>query len=745
MSFLTCNRNQTLTSLLSLYEIAVNPKTVLDNNLAPSTTISVNSYTNWDRIKRTYTDKELLENEPKYPTGEVLVKKGTSLLFLPSQLLRDLGRQPIREVIEATKFKPFITQQLHKLLNDPRYVRKSSNADQQVEVITEQTEVTCFIWNRSLNDWIDASRFISNAQTSVAKEGGSFNITFADVNCSYSPLVGWIPDNDEQNVTNQINKYSKEGESRRNNFYFNTILAENDLVYIKFEKLGLDTNNTDNINPANQVWDLIGLIDNISSNSSPALFTTSIRGRDLMKMLIEDGTIFFTSQFLGNIFVDQDTLLAKRNSFTLEEQELIYAMPTFQSLPTLLKYVLNKYSNLGIIPNGAFWGYGDSVILEKYKLQSTKLLRRSDGSIVDILNSKLTGERQGLWRIMDFVFDDEPANRLVTDPAFSQDNGSIINSIKKIVQEPLLEFYGDTYGDKYNFTIRKPPFDKKGYIGLVYGDVATEETSQTGKRLNSTSQARASSKLKKKIDSKIQQRLKGDVTDRTTSLSNFVIDIDDSEVLSESLQYHGDAYSWYRTIPIGLGALDETTQFLLSPIIAFDRYAEIWGSKTFSLEYNYTPASLLEDSQSDKIYKYAENQTFLDLQYIVQSHQYLPFTRTGTITLIGNRTIKRGLFIFYKPTQEVFYVDSVTNTRTAGNGPGQNTRTTTLSVSRGMREPFIKGKIEIINQVPQRVSYFDIIDTRILNTASINSQDALKNWKVNNDVFDFFVKRKQWS
>ena len=49
-----------------------------------------------------------------------------------------------------------------------------------------------------------------------------------------------------------------------------------------------------------------------------------------------------------------------------------------------------------------------------------------------------------------------------------------------------------------------------------------------------------------------------------------------------------------------------------------------------------------------------------DLKYSVESTCYLPFTRTGTITIKGgDRRIKRGTFIYFTPTNEIFYVDQV--------------------------------------------------------------------------------------
>lgn len=50
-----------------------------------------------------------------------------------------------------------------------------------------------------------------------------------------------------------------------------------------------------------------------------------------------------------------------------------------------------------------------------------------------------------------------------------------------------------------------------------------------------------------------------------------------------------------------------------------------------------------------------------DLIYIMESTAYLPFTRTGTITINGDRRIKVGTFIYFEPTNEFFYVSSVVN------------------------------------------------------------------------------------
>lgn len=701
------------------------------------------SITNWDAIKQLYSKIEIDENEPKYPSGDLLIKQGTAIVVENSVQDRDPDVQIIREESTLSKLPAFISQKLADLLNDPNYQTiKQDFSTGRVETIIEQNDVTVYIWCRAVDDWIDISHHINQVNTSVTSAGGVFTIALDDIECVWKGLEfdegEWEP---IEHSPIAMVKYRKDGSYKRPNFYLNTVLAENDLVYIKLGKLSGekdDDHHHSTIEPAHKIWDMIGLIDKVSNQVNINSTTTTIQGRDLIKLLIEDGSIFFSSQFLQNIFVDPNTLLARRNLFTKIEQSLIYNFASFKSVGLLLQYVVNKYSNIGIIPNSAFHSYGDSLMKEKYDLKKSSISATQGGDIYDQLDLELPTERQGLWRITDFVFDKEPGERLVSDSSFSQDNGSMINSIRKLCQEPFIEFRGDTYGDRYNFVVRKQPFDKNSYTGLVYGFVETD-------LIDPIYSFEKKGKDKLKLKNQIREETNQYLLSRKSTLSNYCIDIDDSQVLSHQLSFHREAYSWYRLIPRGLGTLDEGLEFALTPIVAFDEYAQIWGSKTMSIESNYTPSALLDDKKNEEQLKYLETQGFLDLQFLIQSNAYLPFTRQGSITIVGNRTIKRGLFIFFKPTNEVFYVDSVSHVRTVGNGSSENNMITTLQVSRGMVEPFIKGLRYRFGEGFEDVSYFNIINTDIDNKSSIDSKDTLKNWKVNKNVFDFFVQRRQFT
>ena len=192
-----------------------------------------------------------------------------------------------------------------------------------------------------------------------------------------------------------------------------------------------------------------------------------------------------------------------------------------------------------------------------------------------------------------------------------------------------------------------------------------------------------------------------------------------------------EVYSWYRLTPRGNFFGDSKGISLLQfPAIFFERYAEIWGSRPLSVVSNYIDYNYLSNSQNKVDLDYLTKQSTQDLAYIVETHAYLPFTRTGTITILGDRRIKKGMFIRFRPTAEVFYVESVSNSWVFNQGG--NDRVTTLVVSRGMVERFM--------DQTQRINYFNIIDLR----KDQEGKSIDNNFKVNDDVFDFFNKRQQF-
>jgi len=90
----------------------------------------------------------------------------------------------------------------------------------------------------------------------------------------------------------------------RSEVLFKNMIAENDVIFISFHERNFADNMSDDFfighhNLAEQEWDMIGLVD---TNSTGIVFensdvTSDISGRDLMKLLLEDGSYFFAKSF----------------------------------------------------------------------------------------------------------------------------------------------------------------------------------------------------------------------------------------------------------------------------------------------------------------------------------------------------------------------------------------------------------------------------------------------------------------
>lgn len=310
---------------------------------------------------------------------------------------------------------------------------------------------------------------------------------------------------------------------------------------------------------------------------------------------------------------------------------------------------------------------------------------------------KSVGDRlaPGIWQITKLLMDSSVSNRQIFDSSIAMQTGPLGNFFNKVCQQPLVELSGDTYGDQYYFMVRKPPFDEESI-------------------------------------KKMQK------------LTSFVID--SSEIISTNIGWaNSGIYSWYQLIPYAefLG-LDQTMLYM--PAIFFPEYAAIWGSKDLTVQsqyVNFYMSGYWDKNDDSKKKMNGDNiirNAVRDLKYLIESNAYIPFTRSGTITLNGDRRIKRGTLIVM-PNNEQFYVDEVSNSISFNNTSVE--RTTTLTVSRGMFKDYIDGK-KINGEL---ISYFKIIDFgkdfNINKITSENWKKTMSSWKVNVNVFAFFLKRSQ--
>ena len=307
----------------------------------------------------------------------------------------------------------------------------------------------------------------------------------------------------------------------------------------------------------------------------------------------------------------------------------------------------------------------------------------------------IAGERfaPGIWQITKLLMDSSIRDKQVLDSGISTQQGSLLNFFRKVCQEPLVELMGDTFGNQYYWIVRRPPFDKEGFEKMI---------------------------------------------ELTT------IDIDPKDIVSTDLTWNNQGiYSWYQYVPrADLLGIREANLFV--PAVFFPEFASVWGSKPLCIESNYynfafsgkNNKSKSENSQNaNNIIRNAVK----DFKYIVESNAYNPFTRRGTITIMGDRRIKRGTLIQHI-SGEIFYVDAVSNSFDIN--LGGVSRTTTLQVSKGMFPEYIYGK-EIDGEL---YSYFNIVEFGEENIDEMthkNWTDYISKWKVNQNVFTYFMSKQQ--
>lgn len=807
--------------------------------------------TNQERLELLYTEKEKGDNNIKIARLKLL-KVGV-IFYIPYGMVETVGLLTQGIEVVSNDVAAFKAKQLALLESNPGYERRfvlQKGSELVGDVFVKYPTLSIWIWSKALSDYNDSelllkdelysqvqgeliniTPFITKVTTNVTKSGGSFSISLAPITCRLEiseengrEVRKWSLKRgsvnrwgvDEYWGQDQMFDKVKDGELKRSQFFFHKVLQSNDLVFIKFESLKMEDREGENSSISigkdkiyQSVFDMIGLIDNVPLVINPANNDVSVEisGRDLSKLLQDDGTYFFN---LENI-TGQHRIAGKATQKNQLMGRLIgsnslYYLSLFQnnSIQYILQFIIQQLSTISVVPDNLFSFYGDEVntfftdnekvsenqkyerevsITEKRvrvtvvnyeaKLDFLKHIRENNTRRVvngrtvgwspqvylgerldrDQLPSTLDENRQvfqyrqtvwsgfyedfqqidniitlrntrpkestdrrfqekksrGIWQIIKLLVDKSITNRRLVDSSMSSGNGAILSFIQKACQEPFVEFYMDTYGDKFYLIARKPPWDKKGILSYIKYGNNTEE---------------------------------GEV------ISTPVIDIEGIQVEKEDLDFETTAYSWYTFRPQNVFAGGGTVlPVAYVPALFFEEYAEVWGSNPFSVVHSYNPYYPYIDDNGYTDLSRFEIQAYEDLRYIVESHAYLPFTRKGTITITGgDRRMKRGNWIRYKPTGEIFFVEGVQNNQSITLQTIE--RETIVTVSRGMVEEYIEG-VEV-NGV--NMSYFDIINTDIQiktkkysnGIIGVDREKIFENMGVNKNVFLFFLKRHQF-
>ena len=373
----------------------------------------------------------------------------------------------------------------------------------------------------------------------------------------------------------------------------------------------------------------------------------------------------------------------------------------------LAKHTLQKKGG-GVIYNASFsetFGSEKLITVNSVKGSSQQYVSAWDETIDNETEFKKPKEQTqydvteklapGIWQIVKLLIDSSAQDKQVADSSIAVQMGSIINFFRKVCQEPLVEFMGDTFGNNYYFMVRRPPFDKDGYLRMML---------------------------------------------------SACYQIGTDEIINTALDWNNqDIYSWYRYMPYAdvLG-ISEANYFC--PALFFPDIAAVWGSRPLCVQSNYFNFNFSgiynkdQDANKENELRIIRNMV-KDFRYIIESNVYNPFTRRGTITLKGNRRIKRGTLI-QLPTGEVFHVDAVSQSYSVSTGGVE--RSTTIQVSKGILSKYIN-EWETYNGT--KCSYFNIVDFGDYKEEDItqdNFREIISNWKLNYNVFSFFMSRRQF-
>ena len=237
----------------------------------------------------------------------------------------------------------------------------------------------------------DISRYVGAMTVNTTKNGGNFTLSLPHI--AVEKIVrgksglyeGTIVSAEIENKSYYKTAFADDT-SRNEDDYFNWLISPNDLIFLRFEKtveeINDDLNNrTGEPQLHGDVWDMIGLVDSvsISTDAQGTASNVTVKGRDLMKLLIDDGSFFFPiAMDLGarELFANASGVSVTSGGDGLGVQincknalnrlmgrsvsgNILPFRGSMFTLEFVLKEVINWLSNIAIAPDYLFTPWGD--------------------------------------------------------------------------------------------------------------------------------------------------------------------------------------------------------------------------------------------------------------------------------------------------------------------------------------------------------------------------------------------------
>lgn len=661
---------------------------------------------NLDIIWGTYDKEEQNKYKSDYDSGTLpYIKQGTTV-FCPK------GDTPI-SLVKAAKEGQFVSQQNFKaywgdnyeeLISDEEYLPDTNvtsalnGTGVNAKIISMNVRI--WIYVKSIDKVIDLSPYVLQVATTKSKQTGEFSVLLAPFYFNGSSFKFG------DSVLEQFNVVSNTGAQVKP--FQEKFIQNNDIVFIRFERLQKEKNKGEletgkrveleipiSKVARNNIWDMIGFVDTCTTSYEAQGNTKSItiEGRDINKLFSDDGCYFIPLLNVTDTF---------SHWYEMNEDSIWFKR----------NVLTGAFSNL-------LWSYQMKPIRECiwFIVNVMSNIGVAKNNVFDSWQDKRTKsydlgvkEKQsvnGIWQIFKVFVEDVLEKRVLIDSSIANPNGTLLEYMNRVCQFPLVEFYFDTYVNTIDLVVRQPPFNKDAILGAYKnGQYITVKTENT---------------------------------------------------YGYDLSYDTRSYSWYQLrVMSNHAGQNNTTSLAFVPIVYLSEYAEVFGNKKMSFTDQYLNYKETEGPKATQSLSNFQAAATNDLIYIMESTAYLPFTRTGTITINGDRRIKVGTFIYFEPTNEFFYVSSVVNNVSFLDGNLQ--RQTIVQVERGMYMPILSNSFSNVKDRKDNAGeeskdvkpdYFKLIDlTEIRNAAKQAEAGKIATLvmpKVDKDQFDYFLNRKMFS
>lgn len=359
---------------------------------------------------------DIKETTEIHPPATLYITKSNVKTFLISNE---------QKFVKEEDYNSFVGKEVSKILNNPEF-RKD-------EVIKGYPEISCYVWCKALHNLrvnskgedevvigkiINLSKFIQNAKINVSPTGGNFSIElpsipaeeFYELSDNERAYKSWdynrkdiIHTDNSLVVKTQLHKSLDRvsgvtvGSSSRDIQEIRTVqfpmvaISTNDIVFIKFEKLEMETQDIvksfelhESQLPGN-VFDMIGLIDNVTVSTSYNNISITLQGRDIMKLILDDGSFFFYNSYTnpsskdgifmneteGNGDVSSVLNVALKDGWSTAGRffgdgrrggtgiVMGFFNPSMRTIKNIIDTVIRQLANIQICPDSLFDYYGD--------------------------------------------------------------------------------------------------------------------------------------------------------------------------------------------------------------------------------------------------------------------------------------------------------------------------------------------------------------------------------------------------